>query len=119
MAISVSDIYANLVLWGYNVTLEPMEAKPPGLLGLTYDMGVTPEDVGMTSYEVRHRVIIDWTEAQPDTIATTVTGLMCRLGQQYAMQDRFEIRDPKVTRGNGTLYLVKLPIDWIQWVVVN
>ena len=119
MTITVNELYADLISWGYDATLEPEEMKPPGRIGLTYDMGVKPEDVGMTSYEVKHKVMFDWTEAQPDTIATTITTLMGHLGLKYAMQDRFEIGDPKLVRGNGTMYKVMLPVYWIQWVTVN
>jgi len=134
MAISVNDLHKHLIEWGYDASLEPEEKKPPGKLYLTYDMTVKPEDVGMTSYEVKHKIMIDWVEAQPDTISTTVITLMGRVGTEYAMQDRFEIGEPKITRGDGvqyrgnneimfratgTLYYIMLPVYWVQWVTID
>jgi len=119
VTISVTDIYNKLLLWGYEANLEPEYQKVPGKIGLTYDMGAFPEDVAMTSYEVTHKVILDWTEAQPDTIATTVTTLMGHLGVEYSMLNRFRFGDPKITRGNGTMYKVALAVYWVEWVTID
>jgi hypothetical protein len=116
--ISVMDLYSNLLLWGYEASLEPMENKAPGRIDLTYDMKMKPEDIGMTSYEVKHEIALDWIEAQPDTIAASIITLMKHLGV-YAMNDRFEIGEPKITRGNGTMYKIKVSVYWIQWVTID
>jgi hypothetical protein len=119
MAISFDDIYTKLVGWGYQVTKEPEESKPPGKIEMRYDMDMEPEDVAMSSYKVTHEVEFKWNELSPDNIAISVITLMGKLGTEYGPVLHFEIGKPKLIRSNGTLYLIQLSISWIQWVSIR
>jgi hypothetical protein len=119
MTISFTDVYTKLVGWGYQVTKEPMEQKPAGVIQMKYNMRFKPEDVAMTSYEVHHEIRLDWVEATPDTLADSTKTLMRHLGAEYDRENRFELGEPRFEQSNGTLYHVFITISWVEWWTVN
>ena len=118
-SLSFADLAVKLKGWGYKVSKDPKEQAVPGEIILKYDLDMEPEDISMSVYKVTHEIEMAWIELVPDAIAGNIAALMVHLGMQYSCESHFEIGRPKIDRGNGTTYVVKLSVSWVQWLTVQ
>lgn len=118
--LTFDELAVRLAVWGYKVTKEPMEQRPPGMIELKYDMDMIPADVTCQEYKVTHEVELSFTAATPGGISGQIATLMGRLGKEYSAGNlHFEMGKPKLTRGNGTMYIVTIAVSWVTFQIVD